>query len=128
SKGNAAEAVKVYESLLLVEPDNDGAKVYLRETYEKRRDWEKLIALMQADADALLPGAARTEAYREIAQLATERIKKPELCVELWDVVLENDPDDVGALAALVQLHERSRDYEKLCDALERVVPVTYDE
>lgn len=128
SKGNAAEAVKVYESLLLVEPDNDGAKVYLRETYEKRRDWEKLIALMQADADALLPGAARTEAYREIAQLATERIKKPELCVELWDVVLENDPDDAGALAALVQLHERSRDYEKLCDALERVVPVTYDE
>lgn len=128
SKGNAAEAVKVYESLLLVEPDNDGAKAYLRETYEKRRDWEKLIALMQADAAALLPGAARTDAYREIARLATERIKKPELCVDLWDVVLENDPEDAGALSALVQLHERSRDYEKLCDALERVVPVTYDE
>lgn len=128
SKGNAAEAVKVYESLLAIEPDNDGAKVFLKETYEKRRDWEKLIALMQGEAKALSSSEARTAAYREIAQLATERVKKPELCVELWDIVLENDPEDVVALAALVQLYERARDYEKLCDVLERVVPVTYDE
>ncbi len=127
-KGNAAEAVKAYEKLLTVESDDLAAKAYLRETYEKRRDWESLIGLMKADAEALESGSARTDAYREIALLATERIKKPEVCVELWDVVLENDPQDATALAALVQLYERSRDYEKLCDALERVVEVTYDD
>ncbi len=127
SKGNAAEAVKAFEKLLEVEPDNEGAKLYLRETYEKRRDWEKLISMMQADA-AALDGPARTDALREIAQLATDKIKKPDVCVELWDVVLESDPQDADALTALVGLYERSRDYDKLCDVLEKVVDVTYDE
>lgn len=127
-KGNAAEAVKAYEKLLSVDPHDSAAKAYLRETYEKRRDWESLIGLMKSDAEALESGPARTDAYREIAILATERIKKPEVCVELWDVVLANDPQDATALGALVQLYERSRDYDKLCDALERVVQVTYDE
>jgi len=127
-KGNAAEAVKAYEKLLTSEPDDAAAKTYLRETYEKRRDWEKLIGLMKDEAEALDAGPERTEAYREIAQLATERVKKPEICVGLWDVVLENDPEDAAALAALVQLYERGRDYEKLCDVLEKVVEVTYDE
>lgn len=127
SKANAAEAVKVYEKLINVDPQNDEAKSFLRETYEKRRDWEKLIALMSQEAMSL-QGQERTDAYREVAQLATERIKKPEVCIELWDIVLENDPEDPAALTALVQLYERGRDYEKLCDVLERVIEVTYDE
>lgn len=127
-KGNAAEAVKAYEALLSVIPSDEAAKAYLRETYEKRRDWEKLISLLQTDAEALDPGPARTDAYREIAQLATDRIKKPEICVGLWDVVLREDPQDAAALSALVQLHERGRNYEELCDVLEKVVEVTYDE
>ncbi len=126
-KGNAAEAVKCYEKLLIADSEDLAAKAYLRETYEKRRDWEKLIRLMTSDAEALV-GDERTDAYRSIAQLATERIKKPEVCVGLWDVVLENDPADAAALAALVQLHERGRNYEKLCDVLEKVVEVTDDE
>src|SRR5690606_16644728 len=38
--GNHAEAVKTYELLLDVEPDDAQAVAYLREMYEKRRDWE----------------------------------------------------------------------------------------
>ncbi len=127
-KGNAAEAVKAYEKVLEVDPGDADARGFLRDTYEKRREWEKLIDLMKVEAQALDGGPERAEAYRAIAELATERIKKPEICVELWDVVLENDPQDAAALSALVQLHERGRNYEALCDVLERVVEVTYDE
>lgn len=127
-KGNVAEGIKAYEKLRSVAKDDAAAKDFLRQAYEKRRDWEKLISLMVQDAEALDSGPERTEAYREIAQLATERVKKPEVCVALWDVVLENDPEDSAALTALVQLYERGRDYEKLCGALEKVISVTYDE
>ena len=126
-KGNAAEAVKAFEKLLAVEPDNEGAKLFLRENYEKRRDWESLITLMKSDAEGL-DGAERTNALREIALLATDKVKKPEVCIELWDVVLESDPEDAVALSALVGLYERGRDYDKLCDVLEKVVHVTFDE
>ena len=95
------EATKAYAKLLEIEPDNDTAKTYLREMYEKRRDWDNLLKLMKADAEHL-DGDAKTEAYREIAKLATERTK-PDICAGLWDLVLESDPNDPEALAALVQ-------------------------
>jgi tetratricopeptide (TPR) repeat protein len=40
---NQAEAVKAYEQVLALEPDNRTAVDYLRQMYEKRRDWEKLL-------------------------------------------------------------------------------------
>jgi tetratricopeptide (TPR) repeat protein len=55
-------------------------------------------------------------------------VKKPEVCVDLWAVVLENDADDLDALNALSQLYERARDYEKLASVLEQLAHLTYDD
>ncbi len=126
--GNHAEAVKAYEALLDVDPTDARALSYLRDMYEKRRDWEKLLGLSQKEAQALPQGTERTEAFRQIARLATERVKKPEVCVALWAVVLENDETDAEALGALSGLYERGREYEKLADTLEKLAEVTFDE
>jgi len=124
---NQAEAVRAYEKVLEVDPGHTGAISYLREMYEKRRDWEKLIQLSMREASSLPGGAERAAKYKQIALLATEKVKKPEVCIDLWAVVLENDPDDVDALNALSQLYERSREYEKLADVLARLAELTYD-
>lgn len=126
--GNHAEAVKTYELLIEVLPDDVQALTYLREMYEKRRDWEKLIALSRREAESMPPGSERTEAFRQMAQLATERIKKPDVCVNLWAMVLESDPADVEALGALAGLYERARDYEQLASTLEKLAEVTFDD
>lgn len=127
-KNNAAEASKAYEKLLAVDVTDASARAYLRDVYEKQRKFDKLVDLMKQEADALDAGPDRASAYKQIAILATDKIKKPEICVELWTVVLDNDAEDADALSALVGLYERARDYEKLVDALERVVVVTYDD
>src|SRR5450432_4215507 len=124
---NQAEAVRAYEKVLEVDPSHGAAIAYLREMYEKRRDWEKLIQLSMREAASLSAGAERAAKYKQIALLATEKVKKPEVCIDLWAVVLENDPDDVDALNALSQLYERSREYEKLADVLARLADLTYD-
>ncbi|MCH2109959.1 MAG: hypothetical protein MK135_11555 [Polyangiaceae bacterium] len=127
--GNHAESVKAYQKLLSVAPADQEAKAYLREMYEKRRDWDNLLDLLKSEADELPEGEEKTQAYRDIATLATERMKKkPDICVGLWQVVLDNDPRDEAALKALVQLHERGRNYEELCGVLNAVVGVTLDE
>lgn len=123
---NQAEATRAYERVIEVDPSNPTACDYLKQAYEKRRDWEKLIQLRKAEAEAAL-GEERVRIYREIAELATERVKKPELCLELWNVVLEADPTDANALQAVVQMYERTRDYEQLADALARLVEHTFD-
>ena len=127
-KGNKAEATKVYEKIFEVDPSDADARGFLREAYESQRKFDKLVELMMAEARALDPGPEQAEAYKQVAVLATDRIKKPELCIDLWNLVLASDPEDADALSALVALYERSRDYEKLALALEKLQNVTYDE
>ncbi len=86
---NQAEAVKAYEAILAVDPDHAQAIEYLRQMYEKRRDWEKLLGLQRREAERLDPGPERAARFLEMAKLATERVKKPEVCIELWQEVLE---------------------------------------
>ncbi len=124
---NAAEAVKCFEGVLAIDENNELAIQHLRATYEKRRDWEKLIGLMKREAAALPFGGERSAKFLEIAKLANERVKKPDVCIELWAEVLENDSENAEALAALAGLYERSKEWEKLADVLERQVEVTMD-
>ena len=56
---NQAEAVKAYEAVLAIDPDNAQAVDYLRQMYEKRRDWEKLLGLQRREAERMAPGAER---------------------------------------------------------------------
>src|SRR5581483_10246962 len=121
---NQAEAVKAYEAVLAIEPDNALAVDYLRQMYEKRRDWEKLLGLQRREAEQMAPGAARGAKFLEMAKLATERVKKPEICIELWQEVIANDDTNAEALAGL---YERNKDFEKLATVLERQAESTYD-
>jgi tetratricopeptide (TPR) repeat protein len=123
---NQAEAVKAYEAVIAIDPENRGAIDYLRQMYEKRRDWEKLLGLERKEAERLY-GDERAHKFLEIAKLATERVKKPEVCIELWQQVLDSDPANADALGALAGLYERSKDYDKLVDVLEKQAEVTYD-
>jgi golgin subfamily B member 1 len=124
---NQVEAVKAYEAVLAIEPKNTAAADYLRQMYEKRRDWEKLLGLERREAERMPPGPARAVKFLEIAKLASERVKKPEVCVDLWQQVLDNDESSAEALAALAGLYERAKDFEKLATVLERQAETTFD-
>src|SRR5688572_20336286 len=82
---------------------------------------------MMREAERLPEGSERAQKYKEVALLATEKVKKPEVCIDLWAVVLANDHEDVDALNALAGLYERSREYEKLADVLSKLAELTYD-
>ena len=124
---NAAEAVKCFEAILNLDGENAAAIDFLRQSYEKRRDWEKLIGLLKREASAMPESPARGAKFLEIAKLATERVKKPEVCVDLWNEVIENDPENAEALNALAGLHERSKDWNALVVVLQKQVDTTFD-
>jgi tetratricopeptide (TPR) repeat protein len=124
---NAAEAVKCFEAILSIDPGNTQAIEYLRQSYEKRRDWEKLIGLNRKEAALLPEGPVRADKFLEIAKLATERVKKPEVCIELWNEVTANDPENVEALNALAGLYDRAKDFEALAGVLQKQVEITAD-
>jgi tetratricopeptide (TPR) repeat protein len=116
---NQAEAIKCFEAVLELDGHNLQAITQLKEMYEKRRDWEKLVRVMEREAELLDP-SDRGFRYVEMAQLATEKLRKPEICIDLWQKVLEHDPEQSDALAALAGLYERAREWKPLADVLEK--------
>ncbi|MGD8826324.1 MAG: hypothetical protein PVI24_15175, partial [Myxococcales bacterium] len=62
---NQAEAIKCFEQLLELEPHDVDAISQLKEMYEKRRDWEKLIRTMEREVE-LLPSGERLVRYAEM--------------------------------------------------------------
>ena len=123
---NQAEAIKCFERLLDHDPEDIDAIHRLKEMYEKRRDWEKLIRTMQREVE-LLPEDDRLFRYAEMAELATQRLRKPALCIELWQRVLEGDPESPNALSQLAALYERAREWEPLAKVLEQLISADTD-
>ncbi len=124
---NQAEAIKAYEKVLEYDPQNTKAIDYLLQMYEKRRDWENLIRLRRAQADRAPSPSARTAEYVEIADLATKRLRKPEISIDLWVEVLNADPENEAALTALGPLYEHTKQYDQLAKVIDKQVETTAD-
>ncbi|MCU0690712.1 MAG: tetratricopeptide repeat protein [Polyangiaceae bacterium] len=125
---NQAEAIKAYEKVLGFDPGNARAAEYLLQMYEKRRDWESLIKLQRVQADQLQTDAQRIDAYVQIADVATKRLRKPDICIDLWTQVLALDPANQAALDSLAPLYEHARRYDDLAAVLEKQVEITFDD
>lgn len=124
---NQAEAIKAYEAILEIEPDHAQATDVLRQMYERRRDWEKLLRLQRREAESMADPAQRAAAFVQMAKLATERVKKPDVCIELWSEVLELEPEHPDAIASLAFLYERTKNYEALARILEKQAELTFE-
>jgi len=117
-----AESVNSYEAVLEFQPTNVEALTALKRLYEKRRDWEKLIHVYEREIDQAEDEQARFSRSLEVARLATEKLRKPELAVSLWEKVLDLAPGNAEALEHLEQLYKRQKSWGKLATVLEQRV------
>jgi tetratricopeptide (TPR) repeat protein len=124
---NVAEAIKAFEKVLELDGGNATAIAYLKTNYEKRRDWEKLIGVHQREIDQIADAALRSQKFVEIAKLASEKLKKPAISIELWQKVADADPNHPEALSELEKLYEREKLWDKLADNCERQVALFTD-
>ena len=124
---NQAEAIKAYEQVLEIEPYHAQAIAFLKEMYEKRRDWEKLIDVHKREIATFDSAADKVAGLKEVASLATDKLRKPEIATELWLEVRAVDPNDADALDALETLYEKSKEYDSLGEILETKAEVTAD-
>ncbi|HEX8952832.1 MAG TPA: tetratricopeptide repeat protein, partial [Polyangia bacterium] len=116
---NAAEANKAFEKVLELDPTNAAAIQFLKANYEKRRDWEKLIGVYQREIALVEDAHERGQKFIEVAKLASEKLKKPSVSIELWEKVLDARPDHPEALGELEKLYEREKVWDKLADVME---------
>lgn len=124
---NQNDAIAAWEDVLALAPSDADALARLDSLYEKRREWEKLIDIKRRRLEQEGPEAGI--AYlREAAEVAAMRMRDQDLANELWNEVLQVDPNDTAALGALEQLYERGKDWANLADILSRKVELLDDD
>jgi len=124
---NQAEAIKCFEAILELDPANAEATQFLKQMYEKRRDWERLIGVMRQEVSRISDPAEQARRWAEVAKLATEKLKKAVVSIELWSKVIEKNDSDVEALAELEKLYEREKRWDELAAILQKQVVLTDD-
>ena len=114
------DALKTWETILELAPGRGDVIEKLKDLYLKRNDFENLIRIRRAEADNLADPAERAAAYAELAVLATDRLRKFPVAVELWELVLGLDDSHADALRNLEMLYERTKELDKLAGTLRR--------
>jgi len=121
------DALKTWESILEMAPERGDVIEKLKDLYLKRNDFENLIRIRRAEADNLYDLKEKAAAYAELAVLATDRLRKFPVAVELWELVLGLDPTHGEALKSLEMLYERTKEMDKLAQTLHRRFELTSD-
>ncbi|MFH1437423.1 MAG: hypothetical protein ABIJ56_17085, partial [Pseudomonadota bacterium] len=114
---NQGEAIKQYEKVFELDPSNETALDFLLQMYEKRRDWEKYIRVFIGRIEGDLVG--NIEKLIELAMLADERVRKPNVSIDLWEKVFSVDSSNDNAISNLATLYERAREWGKLAEILQ---------
>ncbi len=126
-RNNHSEAVKAYEAALQHDPGNATATEALKEMYERRRDWEKLIGLYEREIEGAPDEETQLQGRIKVARLAAEKLRKPDLAISLWEKVVALDPDNVEALEHLEQLYKRQKKWDALAHVLEKLAGAETD-
>ncbi len=122
---NAAEAIKAYDAILELEPQDREALTTLKQIYESRHDWERYVEISLKEISFIEDPVERHEATVALAALASDKIRRPATAIDLWSRVLEHDPQNSEALKHLQGLYEREKNFEALVDVLEKTLAIT---
>lgn len=121
------DAIKRFEQILGQDPADARALAALRKIYEQRRAYEPLVQVYLRELDTLPTDEERLRRAREVAEWAQKHLHRPARLIELWNKVLQYDPSDGKALAALASLYEREERYPALTEILQRQIAETAD-
>ena len=124
---NPGEALKAYENVLELAPQDEEAIAYLTETYKSRNKWAELIELRRRQLAGETDAAAQLAGLKAVAALATANVRNPEPAIELWRQAWARTPQDLEVLGPLESLYEKKRDYEELATVLEQQVGLIKD-
>jgi tetratricopeptide (TPR) repeat protein len=124
---NQAEAIKAYEAVLAIDAYHPAALEFLKDAYDKRREWDKLIEVHRRELSQVSDVRARAEGLKAVAQIAAEKARKNDVAVELLGEALALVPTDLEALGSLEAIHEKAREYEPLSRVLEQRVALLSD-
>ena len=125
--GDDARAVEFHRAVLAVEPEHEEALRELQELLERLGRHAELADVVERRAAVVYDLMEKKRLYRELAQLAVERLGDLKRAAGAFDLLLEQDESDLEALDAVIALRERLEDWSTLAELLARRLQATVE-
>ncbi len=118
--GRTDDALARYREALALDPDLVPARAALERVCEAEGRWEDLCALLEDDLDEAPSPAERAATLFRVARIREDRLGDAEGAARAYASVLEIEPANRGAVAALAAALERLGRHEELAELLKR--------
>ncbi|MFT5430295.1 MAG: tetratricopeptide (TPR) repeat protein [Myxococcota bacterium] len=120
-KGNEPEqAFMHYGEAYMLAPASEETMAQLQRLADGLDAHEPLANLLVAQVDEIADSGRRREVHRIIAALLADKCDNAPKAIEQYRAVLDIEPDDRGAIDALVALYRKSAAWENLVELIRR--------
>lgn len=121
--GDVNKARDVAQKILADDPAHGKAIQVLERIYLSSDDYKSLVELLEKKSDAL-SGAAKSEAFCELAETYEDRLKDDTKAALFFEKARSEDPKNIASLKGLERLYAKQGETEKLLKTLEAQVAV----
>ena len=121
--GALEDAVDSLREALTLDPRHPELPVEIERLLAAGERWSDLVDFLEDRAEmAAGQGDTKTElrALVRAGEIREERLGDTDRAVEIYERVLERDPNSVRALAALSRLHEKNGDWDRCIEVLQK--------
>ncbi|MBN2529408.1 MAG: tetratricopeptide repeat protein [Deltaproteobacteria bacterium] len=117
------DAAERWSEITMSRPDDDEALTALERIYTKQERWQDLVDLFETKANAAIDRGDGDEELKllvRIGEILQSRLDDTMRATEIYERVLERDPNHTRALSALAKLYEADGDWDKVAEVLQR--------
>ncbi|OIP42424.1 MAG: hypothetical protein AUK47_04520, partial [Deltaproteobacteria bacterium CG2_30_63_29] len=119
---NPEKAIDVWKQLLRTETNLRPARKALAKLYEKTRKWNALLELIKEDINDLDEDEveAKVELYQSVVEIYRDQLRLDVMVINTYNSILEVDPENNEAIAALAERYEKANRWNDLLGILTR--------
>jgi tetratricopeptide (TPR) repeat protein len=121
-----ALAIRAYQDVLELEPEDAGARVALERLYRRTERWRELGELLRGEVDRA-SGEGRVERMLQLAELSEQRLGDGGTAVELFESVVAEQPSNDRARLGLERLLADAGQRQRIALILEPIYERRYD-
>lgn len=125
--GHPERAIDSYRAILRVDPKHDMALESLERLYGLKQRWRDLAEVLERRVFAARTPEESSRHLRRLGEVYEDRLADHAQAQSAYQRILEANPDDADALAALGGIYEAAGDYRSCADTLERAARVDRD-
>jgi tetratricopeptide (TPR) repeat protein len=120
--GRPEEAIENLERAAELDPQNGPVRRLLESLYRQHGRSQELVVLYNKDLDQVEQGSHRIWLLENIASLQDSGLGQTEEAIGTYRAILDLQPTHLGAMHALVRLHEAQGDYPSMLSVMRALV------